>query len=207
MSSSRSNAQDQGTFEANDDRSFNELLEKCNNLLEKTASIAYLERQRNVSSSAIVPREANNLPHVFPQPANTIEIKSEFPGGIKEEVKEEVFDSPVEEDASDFPWSRHLVNALERVQALSVKNTGPKFNFEKIRLALTVPLSERKKFSQKIHADRYTRNEFGVTRVQMRLFDTVDLFQVDFLKDEGIKEAIIDVYGVDPNASSSEDSS
>ena len=51
-----------------------------------------------------------------------------------EEVKEEDPEPPVEEDASDFPWSRHLVNALERIQAMSVKNTGPKFNFEKINI-------------------------------------------------------------------------
>ena len=210
MSSSRANGQDQGNFEAKEDQSFKELLETCNDWLDKTeaASISYLARQRNVSSSsAIVRRHTSDLPNVFPQPEDAIDIKSEFPGGIKEEVKEEVLDSSVEEDASDFPWSRHLVNALERIQAMSAKNTGPKFNFEKIRLALTEPLSKRKKFSQIVHTDRYTKNDFGVTRKQMRLFDTVDSFQVEFLRDEEIKEAIISVYGVDPNASFSDEDS
>ena len=210
MSSSRANGQDQENFEAKEDQSFKELLQTCNDWLDKTeaASISYLARQRNVSSSsAIVRRHTSDLPNVFPQPGDAIDIKSEFPGGIKEEVKEEDPEPPVEEDASDFSWSLHLVNALEKAQISSIKNSGPRFNFGKIRLALTESLLKRKEFSQKAKADPYTKNIFGVTRAQMRLFDTVDSFQVDFRKHEEIKEAIISVYGYDANASSSDEDS
>ena len=210
MSSSRPSTKDQERSEAEEDQSFRELLEKCNNWLENTeaASISYHARQRHVSSSsAIVRQHTTDLPNVFPQPEDAIEVKSEFPEGIKEEVKEETCDSLAEEDASNFSWSVHLVNALERIQARSVKNTGPKFNFYRIRLALEESLENRKEFSHMSHADRFTKNKFGVTRKQMRLFDVVDSFQVEFLKDAEIKEAIVSVYGVDPNASSSDENS
>ena len=211
MDPTRSNAQYQGDFEAEEDQSLKQLLEKCDQWLNKTeaAIMPSLERRRNVSSSSVIVRRhaASNLPNVFPQPSDGMEIKSEFPGEIKEEVKEEDSEPPVEEDASDFSWSLHLVNALEKAQISSIKNSGPKFNFGKIRLALTESLLKRKEFSQKAKADPYTKNVFGVTRAQMRLFDTVDSFQVDFRKHEEIKEAIISVYGYDANASSSDEDS
>ena len=64
MDPTRSNAQYQGDFEAEEDQSLKQLLEKCDQWLNKTeaAIMPSLERRRNVSSSSVIVRRhaANN---------------------------------------------------------------------------------------------------------------------------------------------------